>query len=218
MNSSLRTAGDVAELISTQTSAHPVVLYPGDRWTVGSAVDCGLAIARYAEDVASIPSRPLIAAETVELKALMEAADRFRVELRKGRSPLRMRLGAIKSNVVHQQRMHPHAPLAGRVAALRELLLLRARPARLWLKDHAQCAEFCLQHGLRLTSRERDSCDMELASGALLFALRFLWGGETLLVNGRFREIYPDGHVPMFSHFGMAAATNRREGARARPL
>jgi hypothetical protein len=72
--------------------------------------------------------------------------------------------------------------------------------------------------GLETASHDRDDCDIELSSAALMFAFKFLWGGESLQINGRFREIYPDGRIPLFEYLWVACAMNRETGAQARPL
>ena len=72
--------------------------------------------------------------------------------------------------------------------------------------------------GLVRSGRKREDCDVELSSGALRSSFRFLWGGETLQINGRFNEIYDDGRLPFFESLWIACALNREAGAAARPL
>ena len=218
MNSAIRPVGDVADILRTQTAAQPVVLYPGDRWEIGSAMDSSTAIARYAGDVLSLGSRPALTSGQIDLATLQQAADRFGAYLMKDRSQLRLRLNAVRLNAAHQRRIRPGAPMLGRLAALREVMMMRIRPARIWLTDTETSLEYCLLRGLERVSMPRESCDITLSSGALFFAFKFLWGGETLQINGRFREMYPEGRVPLFDYLGTACAMNRQAGAEARPL
>ena len=124
----------------------------------------------------------------------------------------------MRQNAAHQRRMRPDSWLSGWLAALAEILRLRIRPARIWLTDHELSLEYSLQHGLVRCAGDRHECDIEMSSAALYFAFRFLWGGETLQINGRFHENYPEGRVPLFGHLGTACAMNRQDGAEARPL
>ena len=218
MNSGIRPVSDVAQILEAQTDAQPVVLYPGDRWKVGAAIDSTSAIDRYAADLATLPSRPRIPGKRIEITELQQAADRFSERIKDRRSAMRLKLSAVKLNIAHQHRLHAGSPLAGRLAAVRELLTLRIRPARIWLTDAETALDYCLLRGLEQTSRQRGECDIELSSGALLFAFKFLWGGETLQINGRFREMYPDGRVPLFDYLGAACAMNTEAGAAARPI
>jgi hypothetical protein len=78
--------------------------------------------------------------------------------------------------------------------------------------------EYSLVRGLRRSRYPQDRCDIELSSGALLFAFKFLWGGETLQINGRFRECYPDGRVALFDYLWLACGKNHEAGANARSL
>jgi hypothetical protein len=218
MNSALRPVGDVARAIATETDGCPVVLYPGDRWDVGATHDPEPAIARYATDVASVGERELIASEPVSIDALQDSAQRFLKRVREGRSPLRMRLGAIRESAAQRRRVHADAPLTGAVAALGDLLTLRARPARIWLTHLNRAVTFDLERGLQPTSVAADECDLEIGSAALHYGMRFLWGGETLIINGRFREVYRDGRLPLFRHLGLTTTMNREEGAAPKPI
>ncbi|MCC5869653.1 MAG: MBL fold metallo-hydrolase [Gammaproteobacteria bacterium] len=77
MNSAMRPVGDAAAWIAGQTEAQPVVLYPGDRWALGSVHDSELAIKRYAADLAGIGERHRYHGTTIDIASLMTAAERF---------------------------------------------------------------------------------------------------------------------------------------------
>jgi hypothetical protein len=219
MNSALRPPRDVASAIDQRTGARAVVLYPGDLWEVGSEHDSRSALERYDTDLASLPQRELYKSEPVELVELRASARRFADLLLKGRSRLRLALGSRAFNARAQsQRVARHGRVIQLLAAVREVLRFRARPSRIWLSDHHRAVEFDLINGLRAAGFGLEECDLEVGSSALHFAFRFLWGGETLQVNGRFREVYPEGRRSLFRHLGMATGLNRAEGAEPRPL
>jgi len=218
MNTALRPVSDAATTIESKTDAQPVVLYPGDIWPIGSAMDNSSAIARYATDLTSLPDRTPQSSEPVDIADLQQAAERFGAAVRQERSPLRLRINAARMNAAHQRRLHAQSPMRARLAALKALLLLQVRPARIWLTDHSLSLDYSLMRGLETATHERSDCDIELSSAALMFGFKFLWGGESLQINGRFREIYPDGRIPLFDYLWVACAMNRESGAQARPL
>ena len=49
---------------------------------------------------------------------------------------------------------------------------------------------------------------MRLGSESLHFAFKFLWGGQTLSINGRFQERDRDSRRPLFDYFDMAGSRN----------
>ena len=73
------------------------------------------------------------------------------------------------------------------------------------------------RQGLPLRSRTRadarrrctrEACDVRLGSESLHFAFKFLWGGQTLSINGRFQERDRDSRRPLFDYFDMAGSRN----------
>jgi len=218
MNSAMVGVGEVARTLAERTGAVPIVMYPGDVWTVGETFDSDAAIARYARDVAALPSRVPYRSTSVPITDLQQIAARFTARLKAGVSPLRLRLRAAKLNALHQLRVHRQHRLGRWLVAGLQVGLLRKRPARIWVTDHRASATFDLIGGLQPSGLPRDRCDVELSSAALAYAFRFLWGGETLQVNGRFNEIQADGRIPLFDYLWLASALNHSEGARPRPL
>jgi hypothetical protein len=49
---------------------------------------------------------------------------------------------------------------------------------------------------------------VRLGSESLHFAFKFLWGGQTLAINGRFQERERDSRRPLFDYFDMAGSRN----------
>ncbi len=218
MNSALRPVSDAAAVIEAQSSAQPVVLYPGDSWAIGDRIDNSSAIAHYAADMESLQQRERAVSASVPIPELQQAAERFGAAVKQQRTPLRLRINAARLNAAHQHRLHAESPWRGWLAAVGSLLMMRVRPARIWLTDAGQSLDYSLINGLEISMRQRDDCDIELSSAALMFAFKFLWGGESLQINGRFREVYPDGRLPLFEYLWVACAMNRETGAQARPL
>ncbi len=218
MNEALVDVERIVTRLRNDTNAQPVVLYPGDAWTLGEQIDSSSAVHRYRADIAELASRPTISGERVAMETLTEAADKFTRRLRKDLSTLRLRARLAKMAARQQQLNRPLPNWGARLRAASYLLSLRVRPARIWLTDYAQSVEYSGRDGLRPAQHTQDACDIELASEPLYFAFRFLWGGETLQVNGRFREVYPEGRRALFDYLWIADAMNHAEGAAARPL
>lgn len=110
------------------------------------------------------------------------------------------------------------ARFAGQLAESRSSWLSRfAEPARIYVTDHGLSLEFSL-NGLHRRERPRAECDLALSSAALDYAFRFLWGGDTLNVNGRFA--CPSGGRPQrfMLYAGMASQINRGEATPLRTL
>jgi UDP-MurNAc hydroxylase len=88
-------------------------------------------------------------------------------------------------------------------------LLGRLPSARIGLDDLGITLKMGLNGIRRVAERPSQSCDICLSSKALLYCLRFAWGGETLLINGRFR-VPKGGTYYNFSHWFSIAQANSR--------
>ena len=198
---------DFAREIAEKTKAAPVVLYPGDAWTVGEAHSPDAAVARYQAEFDALSDRELVPIEEVSREDLIESADEFRNKLfdLSGGST-RLRLSAAKSTCL--RRMKRANGAVGKLAALIGLAFLSVEPAKVWVGDHKQAYLFDFFNGLRPVSIPRDQCDIEMGADSLRYAFKNNWGGESLQVNGRFVEIRPDGKRPIFDAFGVAGAVN----------
>jgi L-ascorbate metabolism protein UlaG (beta-lactamase superfamily) len=216
MNSAVVRVDEVEAAVRRETSSIPVVLYPRDRWRVGEPHDNAEALARWAADYRSLPSRERIAARTIPFETLQSLAERFRGRLAGKVGALRLRVRLARVNARYQRRRRPGP--AGWLRAALALLALRARPARLYLTDLARSATFDLHRGLLPSDLPREDCDLELSSDSLAYAFRFLWGGLALQINGRFRELHREGRLPLFDSLWIADALNRSAGAEAKPL
>lgn len=170
LNEGMNTVRDAHTFLLEETSATPVVLYPGDRWEVGAPHDSARALDRYDEDYARVRKREgLVRSETVPLAELKQLADEF-----------------VQTVSEHHGSM--------KLKALQRTGLLK--PAHIYLSDHDLAVGLTIPEGLRRSRRERAECDVELSSSALAYCFRHMWGGNTLLVNGRYRTL--NGN---FEHF-----------------
>ncbi len=174
LNGGMNTARDAVAAILDRTNTPPVVLYPGDQWEVGEPHDPGPALARYDADYARLHETPELHADpSVALADLSGRAEDFVARLRKQNGSLLSR----------------GLTLAGQV-----------RPAHIWLTDHDVAVALALDRGLRRSARPRHECDVALSSDALAYCFENLWGGNTLLVNGRF-SVPPGGHFERFRRY-----------------
>jgi hypothetical protein len=107
---------------------------------------------------------------------------------------------------------------AGSLPALAALVMLGIPEATVYLEDLNQSFLFTIFHGLRPVSRRREDCDVAMSSDSLRYAFQHMWGGESLQVNGRFRELRPDGRLALFQYFWLAAGRNRGEALGWRDL
>lgn len=206
MNAEAVPIARAAAELGGRTGATPLVLYPGDRWQLGQPHDPASALARYQADLDAAAARAPVESRTIPEADLVAAAESFRQKLFEGSAPSRVRFAAAMSALRRARR--DGGPI-DQARALANALRARPAPARIWLSDHARAYTFDLEHGLRATDLPRAACDLELHSDSLGYALRFLWGGETLQVNGRFRELRPDGRFALLEYLWLAVDKNR---------
>jgi hypothetical protein len=150
------------------------VLYPGESWRVGAPHDTVGSIDRYTADARAWDDEPdLVPTQAVEILDLVAAAGDFRARLLAANGDVDLRL-------------------------LRRAGLLH--PAHIWLSDHERAVGFSLERGLAPSRRPRERCDAELTADALRYCFEHLWGGDTLLVNGRF-QVPPGGDFRRFRRY-----------------
>jgi hypothetical protein len=95
------------------------------------------------------------------------------------------------------------------IAGALGLATLTEPEAWIWVADYEAAFGLSVFRGLRRGGRRREECDVALSSDSLRSVFQFLWGGETLLVNGRFRELRPGGWAALSNYVGLAGARNR---------
>jgi hypothetical protein len=89
------------------------------------------------------------------------------------------------------------------------LLLSRLPEVLIWLEDLEVALRFDLTGLHRIPNRPSKVYDIALGSEALRYCLRFPWGGETLMINGRFRAPAGGDHYKFLHWFTIAQANSR---------
>ena len=165
MNDRLAGLPDVIRAIEG-VNARPVLLYPGDCWTVGAPWNNLASLSRYAADYAAIAQREMVKSRPVTVPEIKECAKKM----------------------LEDVAGHNDASFLRLLYALKVLT-----PLRFWISDLTTACELSLLDGLSVSSgAKREECDIELESGALAYALKFPWGMGTLLINARFQTISSD--------------------------
>ncbi len=198
MNQGFLPLGRVESELRTRTKATPVLMYPGDAWRVGDTWSNASALARYGADIDSLPQRPLVAPKLVAPEELVRHSQEYCRMLADGSDPWRLKLRWAASSARRRRRGKFDSVLTlGARALSPEAALVR-------VSDHNQSYSFSPVRGLRPVDVAREACDIELSSAALSYCFRFLWGGETLLFNGRFHEFGDNRRERLFDYFHMA--------------
>ncbi|MDZ7781365.1 MAG: MBL fold metallo-hydrolase [Gemmatimonadota bacterium] len=183
LNADVNRIDRVVDFIDAQTEAEAVVLYPGDRWNVGEEHDTQRSVSRYLQDYENIPSiEALPIPRTVPETELFEASESYVARLREAVSPLLIRL---------DQAVDAGKELGTTGRFLR--LFRNPEPGLIHVEDLDRVYAFDPVRGLRPVEVSAEACHIRTDSDSLLFALKFLWGGESLLINGRFVELRADG-------------------------
>ncbi len=182
MNDTINRIGEVHQLIEEQTSALPIVLYPGDAWDLSPQYRSQDALSRYLQDYESLSTREVIYSESVELDKLIEQSRDFMQRLKSTNSTF--------------------------------FLAALLRPTHIYLTDHQTSVLLSFPEGLNKASIGYDRCDVAISSQALLYCLRFLWGGNTLAVNGRFQKPLYGRRRRFEQYFVIAHLNNRGEQVR----
>ncbi len=89
------------------------------------------------------------------------------------------------------------------------LMLLKFRACFIFIEDFGWSIKVSFLRGVRRCKKKRDYCDVALNSSALHYCFSFLWGGDTLFVNGRY-FVPPYGRYENFrAYFNLASEINR---------
>lgn len=172
LNEGMNTVHAAVEHLRVATSTAPVVLYPGQRWAAGTPWDSSEALDLYAADYAR-RDESLTRASPVPIVRLRELARVFAESVAR------------------------HHGLAT-IRALNAAGMLR--PAHIYLADHQKAVALVLPDGIRASARAREECDVEMTSDAFAHIMENLWGGNTLLVNGRY-QAPPGGDFERFRRY-----------------
>lgn len=147
---------DITTRIEAQGVSKPVVLYPGDRWTVGNAHDNRAAIESYRGAMAAPHS--FRKSSRVALDEILALSQKYRERM-------------LKKN----------ATAAIKFASLSRLM----PPVSFHITDLNVDLRFDWDRGL-VRVAANGSTDVTLSSDSLAYLFRFDWGLDTLQVGGRF--------------------------------
>jgi UDP-MurNAc hydroxylase len=136
----------------------PVVMVPGDCWTVGNYPENSMKLEAWGRHYEASSNRPLDKRPSVSMENLIHSSRRFRKIVRQSNGRLRNWL------------MHASV----------------ARPIVIHLVDLDKWVRLSLVAPLRILPGPRKDHALSLASDSLDFIFRHEWGGSTLMVNGRF--------------------------------
>ena len=151
----------IAEAVDTIRSAgaSPVVLRPGDTWSVGTDHDPTMAVDWYGER-SDFSRYELLTSESVSLDEILH----------------------LGSELAARNRGRNNRVL---MAALVRARSRRLKPVTVRLWDLESVVRFSPTAGLESADIEAEP-DVAMHSSSLAYVLRFDWGLDTLLINGRF--------------------------------
>lgn len=181
LNDAINTVRDAHGFIAQKTNSQPIVLYPGERWTVGEPHDNEESLRHYDADY-QLGEKPLRQTESVPLEELRTLADGYRTRLRQKNSRALMALMALPP-------------------------LRYFDTVTFYLTDLEMAVAFNMRTGLQTVDRPAEQADVSLSSESLAFVFKFDWGLDTLDVNGRFRAS-PAGHARLIKTFFLGPLNN----------
>ncbi|PZE21137.1 MBL fold metallo-hydrolase [Paenibacillus xerothermodurans] len=179
MNADVNRIEDVYNTVLNDKLAAPVVMYPGDIWHLGKQYNSAESIAKYNVDYQRVLTSPTLVFSQ-------------RVDI---------------NDLLSDAKRFAHALLTANKKDVVEYLL--DEPAAVYLTDYKQALLFSLKTGLTETSIPAAHCDVALSSEALHYCFQFLWGGDTLNINGRF-QIPEHGAYVKFRKFFVVSNLNNR--------
>jgi hypothetical protein len=183
LNKDMNSIASAYRFLQQRVDAVPVALFPAESWKIGDDHDSEESLRRYApyyKDVARQPE--LLDSPPVDSTELKRLAVRF-FRLLEKRNPRWAIVAAEKAGLL--------------------------KSARVYLWDQQRTYEMARGFGLREMSIDPDDCDVAMGSESLAYALRFLWGGATVHVNGRFRTP-KGGDFKRFYRYMLIANYNNR--------
>ncbi len=160
MNDQVNKIRNVEEFIRKETKATPIILYPGDKYTVDEDNDNNKAIELFENDFAKehVPHKN---SPKIPLDELQTYSNNYIKNIRE-----RNNWTLIK--------------LAHSISFL--------KTAKIYLKDLELSITFDLVHGINESNFPKKDADIIMDSDSLAFAFKFDFGADTLLANARFRK------------------------------
>jgi hypothetical protein len=211
LNEDANRIDDVRDYIAANTAAEPVIMYPGDRWTVGGAHNSDEAVRRYLADyesVATTDPASLPASSSVAIAELAESCVAFQAQLVKHNSAYRARsyIAGMQCHEDHRNQVYARWHRALRLLAA--TLFPVVPDTTVYLSDYDQAYQYGLTTGLHAVGLSKAQCDVLTTSESLQYAFSNLFGGQSLAINGRFQECKPGGQFSFFRLFKLSFRVN----------
>jgi hypothetical protein len=176
-----RNTVDAAVEVIARHGVTPVVMAPGDVWTIGDEHDNAPAMSRYGKAF-DVTDRPLRTHESVALDELLALATEYRNRVYDRNNRALLRLAAL-----------PPLRVGG--------------PITIHLTDLDRVVRFSTADGLTPIDLSPDRAAIALHSQSLAFTLRFDFGVDTLSVNGRFTGT-PSAYRRLLRAFAVSVLNN----------
>ncbi|MEA2782722.1 MAG: UDP-MurNAc hydroxylase [Rhodospirillaceae bacterium] len=141
----------------------PVVMFPGDRWQIGSPVDNAPALSKWQRAYDAVRSRYLHEGRSVPITELQRTFQSMQSRLQRRND----------WSAVSQLKRDGDLPTSF-----------------IYLTDHDRSLAFDIVDGLQPSSTQRGDCDIRLSSEALAYVMNYDWGRGTVTINGRFEASY----------------------------
>jgi len=163
LNDAINTVERAHNFIRRETNTTPVVLYPGDEWDIGCdpARQNAAALDAYRRDY-DLAAKPFRKTSSVSLEELCRLSQEYVARIKSKNSALLMALLALPP-------------------------LRHFETVKFQVTDLDRVLAFDFKRGLRAVEDGSAAAHMSLSSESLAFLLKFDWGFDTLMVNGRFR-------------------------------
>jgi len=161
----------------------PIVMYPGDSWTIASEWDNQPAFDKYQADYAQIDNKKYHKSKaSLTEQELIASADRYLERMRKNNNFFMVK--TVKAIGIYKF----------------------FEPFRLYVHDLDQTYLFDITKGLS-KCKSKEPYDIKIHSESLDYVFKLDWGYDTLTVNGRF-EASLEGFAKMSKNFGMGPLNN----------
>lgn len=178
MNAHMNRIADVERLMRSLVST--IVLYPGEKYIVGTEHNNSSAIERYTADFENIEGPLVIDEPSVSMGQLEELSRAEQERLKK------------------QNHLWMIWPLEW---------IGYIRPVCIFLSDLEEGLTYSMFGGIRATNVPLERCDLAMRSNSFALMLKSGYGFGTLTVNGRYRELI-DGATSRLSRSFAIAARN----------
>ncbi|MBW8050437.1 MAG: hypothetical protein FVQ77_08885 [Cytophagales bacterium] len=180
INDKITTIDRAHKFLKDNTDVEPVILYPGEEYTVNDDHDSLKSLEKYAKDYSSVFENPLLlSSPKIDIKEVKVVFDEYRNE-------------CIKNNDL-----------------LINFFLKQLKPATIHLCDYDQTYELSFKSGLIKVQRHYENCDISLSSDSLLFCLKFPFGMDTLGVNGRYQRPQKGKYTRFYNLFRIEQLRSR---------